>query len=392
MTAIRTPERDGYEAVQLAFGADQGEAPHQSRARPPEEGRRAADAPRRRVPRRGAASCSSARRVTVEAFEVGARVKISGVSKGKGFQGTIKRHNFASGPKSHGSHNVRAPGSIGASATPARVMKGIRGPGQMGNKRVTQKGLEIVAVDAKREPAARARLGARARAAASWRCAAMPDAPRARRRRQEGQARRRRLRRPLPRAARAPERARRAGRAPARHGRDEDARRWSPAAAPSRGARRAPAAPAPAPAARRSGPAAASCSAPSRAPTPSRSTARSSARRCAARCRCTPSAARSRSSTRPPSTAPKTQPGARPARRLGPADAPTLVVLGAGGVRRRAVVPQPRARRRADAASDVGVTDLRRRRLAARLRGRARRSSPRAPPSAAARRRGGGEA
>ena len=72
-------------------------------------------------------------------------MKISGTSKGKGFQGTIKRHNFASGPKSHGSHNVRAPGSIGASATPSRVFKGIRGPGQMGNKRVTQKGLEIVA-------------------------------------------------------------------------------------------------------------------------------------------------------------------------------------------------------------------------------------------------------
>jgi large subunit ribosomal protein L3 len=86
--------------------------------------------------------------VTVEAFEVGQKVKISGTSKGKGFQGTIKRHNFSSGPKSHGSHNKRAPGSIGASAWPARVMKGIRGPGQMGNKRVTQKGLEIVRIDA----------------------------------------------------------------------------------------------------------------------------------------------------------------------------------------------------------------------------------------------------
>ena len=82
--------------------------------------------------------------VTVEAFEVGQTVKVSGVSKGKGFQGTIKRHNFAAGPKSHGSHNVRAPGSIGASATPSRVMKGIRGPGHMGAKRVTQKGLEVV--------------------------------------------------------------------------------------------------------------------------------------------------------------------------------------------------------------------------------------------------------
>ena len=69
-------------------------------------------------------------------------------SKGKGFQGTIKRHGFVSGPKSHGSHNVRAPGSIGAAAYPARVFKGIRGPGQMGNKRVTQKGLEVVRVDA----------------------------------------------------------------------------------------------------------------------------------------------------------------------------------------------------------------------------------------------------
>ena len=82
--------------------------------------------------------------VTVESFEVGQEVKISGKSKGKGFQGTIKRHNFAAGPKSHGSHNVRAPGSIGASATPSRVFKGIRGPGQMGAKRVTQRGLEVV--------------------------------------------------------------------------------------------------------------------------------------------------------------------------------------------------------------------------------------------------------
>ena len=82
--------------------------------------------------------------MTVEAFEVGQTVKIAGTTKGKGFQGTIKRHNYASGPKSHGSHNVRAPGSIGASATPARVMKGIRGPGRMGGKRATQKGLTIV--------------------------------------------------------------------------------------------------------------------------------------------------------------------------------------------------------------------------------------------------------
>src|SRR5438270_5579866 len=77
-------------------------------------------------------------------------VKVSGLSKGKGFQGTIKRHNFKRGPKSHGSHNVRAPGSIGASATPSRVMKGIRGAGRMGGGRITQRGLTITDLDAGR--------------------------------------------------------------------------------------------------------------------------------------------------------------------------------------------------------------------------------------------------
>lgn len=154
VTAIRTPERDGYAAVQLAFGASKEK--HLSKA---ELGHlKKADAPPMRTLaefRDGQVEATGAGEelalgtsVTVEAFEVGARVKISGVSKGKGFQGTIKRHGFGRGPKSHGSHNVRAPGSIGASATPARVMKGIRGPGQMGNRRVTQKGLEVVRVDA----------------------------------------------------------------------------------------------------------------------------------------------------------------------------------------------------------------------------------------------------
>ena len=82
--------------------------------------------------------------MTVEAFEVGQRVKVAGIAKGKGFQGTMRRHGFNAGPKTHGSHNVRAPGSIGASATPSRVFKGIRGPGQMGGGRVTQRGLTIV--------------------------------------------------------------------------------------------------------------------------------------------------------------------------------------------------------------------------------------------------------
>jgi large subunit ribosomal protein L3 len=149
VTAIRTLERDGYEAVQLAFGATKEK--HLTR---PELGHlRKADAPpmRKLVEFRDeAGELTVGETVTVEAFEVGQTVKVAGTSKGKGFQGTIKRHNFASGPKSHGSHNVRAPGSIGASATPSRVMKGLKSPGQMGNKRVTQRGLTIVQIDPER--------------------------------------------------------------------------------------------------------------------------------------------------------------------------------------------------------------------------------------------------
>jgi large subunit ribosomal protein L3 len=145
VTGIRTHERDGYEAVQLAFG--QTKEKHLTRA---ELGHlKRADAPPMRHLvefRDEAGELLIGETVKVDVFAAGQRVKISGVSKGKGFAGTIKRHNFASGPKSHGSHNVRAPGSVGASATPSRVFKGIRGPGQMGNKRVTQKGLEIVEV------------------------------------------------------------------------------------------------------------------------------------------------------------------------------------------------------------------------------------------------------
>jgi large subunit ribosomal protein L3 len=149
VTAIRTEERDGYQAVQLAFG--QAREKHLSRA---ELGHlKKVDAPplRRLTEFRDEGSqLELGQAVTVESFEVGSHVKVSGVSKGKGFQGTIKRHGFRSGPKSHGSHNVRAPGSIGASAFPARVFPGLRGPGQSGNRRVTQPGLEIVALDVER--------------------------------------------------------------------------------------------------------------------------------------------------------------------------------------------------------------------------------------------------
>src|SRR5204862_3160208 len=88
--------------------------------------------------------------VTVEAFAPGDKVKVSGIGIGKGFQGTIKRHNFKRGPKSHGSHNIRQPGSIGASATPSRVFKGMRMAGRMGGTPVTQVGLTVHEVDAGR--------------------------------------------------------------------------------------------------------------------------------------------------------------------------------------------------------------------------------------------------
>jgi large subunit ribosomal protein L3 len=143
VTGIRTVDGDGYEAVQLGFGAVREKALSK-----PELGhlKKAGAPPLQTLAefRDEAGELQVGDTVTVEAFEVGQVVKVSGKGKGKGFAGTIKRHNFASGPKSHGSHNVRAPGSIGASATPSRVFKGIRGPGRMGGKRVTQKGLTIV--------------------------------------------------------------------------------------------------------------------------------------------------------------------------------------------------------------------------------------------------------
>jgi len=148
VTGKRTAERDGYDAVQLAYGDIR-----EKRITRAELGHlKKADAPalRRLVEFRdsGAELEVGAEIKVGDVFEKGQTVKVSGVSKGKGFAGTVKRHNFSRGPVTHGSHNVRAPGSIGQAATPSRVFKGIRGPGQMGNKRRTQKGLTVVDVRA----------------------------------------------------------------------------------------------------------------------------------------------------------------------------------------------------------------------------------------------------
>jgi large subunit ribosomal protein L3 len=147
VTAIRRAERDGYDAIQVGFGEVREKRLQKAR--------------RGHLKKAGVGNLNhlcefrgeageelkvGAELKLDEVFEKGQKIKISGTSKGKGFQGTIKRHNFSRGPVSHGSHNVRAPGSIGASADPARVFKGIRGPGQMGNERVTQRGLQIVDV------------------------------------------------------------------------------------------------------------------------------------------------------------------------------------------------------------------------------------------------------
>ena len=155
VTAVRDSERDGYAAVQLAFGEVK-----QGKLSQAEEGhlKKAGAAPMRHLVEFRDEDLGKGDDdpikigddVTVSGFEAGQKVKVAGVSVGKGFQGGIKRHNFSRGPVSHGSHNVRAPGSIGASAFPARVFKGMRMPGQMGNKRRTQKGLEIADIDADR--------------------------------------------------------------------------------------------------------------------------------------------------------------------------------------------------------------------------------------------------
>jgi large subunit ribosomal protein L3 len=149
VTAVRDPERDGYAAVQLAaIEVDEAKLTKAQLGH-----LKKADAPPLRTLvefRDEGAEAQIGEALTVEQFEPGQRVKVSATAIGKGFQGTIKRHNFSRGPVSHGSHNVRAPGAIGASADPARVFRGTRMPGRMGGRRVTQRGLEVFEVDTER--------------------------------------------------------------------------------------------------------------------------------------------------------------------------------------------------------------------------------------------------
>jgi large subunit ribosomal protein L3 len=145
---VKTSDEHGYEAVQLAFEPvaerklSKGEVGHLKK--------NGVTPHRHLVEFRGPSEAVVGETLTAETFEAGDKVKVSGISVGKGFQGTIKRHNFGRGPVTHGSHNIRKPGSIGASATPSRVFKGVRMAGQMGAKRATQVGLTVQDVDAER--------------------------------------------------------------------------------------------------------------------------------------------------------------------------------------------------------------------------------------------------
>ena len=146
---VKTADTDGYDAVQIAYD----NVPDRKLTKPELGHLKKNDvegAYRHLLELRGQSELVVGENVTVEAFEPGEKVKVSGVSHGKGFAGTIKRHNFHRGPASHGSHNVRKPGSIGASATPSRVFKGMRMAGRMGGKRVTQVGLVVHDVDSER--------------------------------------------------------------------------------------------------------------------------------------------------------------------------------------------------------------------------------------------------
>ena len=148
VTQIRTVETDGYEAVQLGFGISK-------RLNRPEQGHRRASGfmsnELREVTATSLEGIEVGQVFSVDTFAHGELVDVIGTSKGRGFQGGMKRHGFHGGPKTHGqSDRWRAPGSIGSSATPGRVMKGMKMAGHMGNARVTVQNLEVARVDTER--------------------------------------------------------------------------------------------------------------------------------------------------------------------------------------------------------------------------------------------------
>jgi large subunit ribosomal protein L3 len=145
ITGVRTADEDGYEAVQVGFGT----VPSRKVNRPHSGVFEKLEVPpRKHLKELRGVSGEVGETIGADVFEVGDKVHVSATSKGKGFQGTIKRHRFGRGPVTHGSHNIRQPGSVGASADPARIFKGQKMPGQMGNKNVTVKNLRVVNVDA----------------------------------------------------------------------------------------------------------------------------------------------------------------------------------------------------------------------------------------------------
>jgi large subunit ribosomal protein L3 len=144
---LRTPERDGYQAARLAFG--RVEARRLSKPRLGEFRKVGQEPARRIVEIRDYEGVEPGQELTCEIFSEGELVDVTGTSKGKGFQGMVKRHGFGRGPETHGSMNVRKPGSIGATDA-ARVFKGLRMAGHMGNVRTTVQGLRVLRVDPQR--------------------------------------------------------------------------------------------------------------------------------------------------------------------------------------------------------------------------------------------------
>lgn len=147
ITQVKTKETDGYSAIQLGYGVVR-----EKRVNKPMKGHfdKAKVKPKRNLAEvrvEKGADYVVGQPLKVDAFEVGDRADITGISKGKGFAGVIKRWGFRGGPGGHGSHFHRAPGSIGACASPSRVFKGRKLPGQMGNVRVTIQNLEVVGID-----------------------------------------------------------------------------------------------------------------------------------------------------------------------------------------------------------------------------------------------------